>query len=104
MEVDVVDGTQVSRQLVQDPPRGSVPYVNKAVCRSCGHHCAVRAPLAVQKVLLEVVLQSIRESTSLSRTFQGKLVRNPKLLWLPHYHRENTKTNSEVHIDTREVA
>ena len=63
MEIDVVDGTQVSRQLVQDPPRGGVPHVNEAVCRPGGHHGSVRAPLAVQEVLLEVVLRRILRSS-----------------------------------------
>ena len=64
MEIDVVDGAQVSRQLVQDPPRGGVPHVNKAVCRSGGHHCPIRAPFAFQEVLLEIVLWRIHGSSN----------------------------------------
>ena len=56
MEIDVVDGAKVTRQLVHDPPGQRVPDVDEAVRGPGGHHGAVRAPPAVQEVLLEVVL------------------------------------------------
>jgi len=55
VEIDVVDGSQMSWQFVQDSPRCRIPNVDETIGRACGHHGAVRRPRAVDQVLLKVV-------------------------------------------------
>ena len=51
MEIDLVDGPSVTRQLVEDPSRRRVPDVNESVAGSRGHLATVRTPRHSQQIL-----------------------------------------------------
>lgn len=64
MEIDIVDATVVTGQLVQNPPRCRVPNVHEPVGRPGTHFAAVRGPGAPQQVLLEIMLMPLKKSTN----------------------------------------
>ena len=64
MKIDVVDGSEVSGQFVEDPSSGRVPDVDEPVGRSGGNHLAVRRPAAVQQVLEKKIFLRMFENFS----------------------------------------
>jgi hypothetical protein len=51
MKIDVVDGSEMPGQFVEDPSSGRVPDVDEPIRGSGRNHLAVRRPAAVQQVL-----------------------------------------------------